>query len=220
MALDAMSILPQPSYVTFALRGRTNGASVGLLDIDHLIWLGFGQNVGPVDWKIAHRTVDYASDIHVENGPHYVSARSFFDPTWYGALRALAKGMLDYQDHQAPVRPHPAAPSSAIAKMRRIAVMQVMGPGIYRVLDRGAATCSNGDPGHALHLISRSRSARHQLSDVVIDLRNLRFCSVRFGIPSGFGFSASLKSILARSAAIGLKPTESWMATIVSLESP
>jgi hypothetical protein len=68
-----------------------------------------------------------------------------------------------------------------------IGTVAAIGPGIYVVEDRGAASCSNGNPGRALHLWSRAHNPRQTLSDVVIELASMRLCTVRFGMRSGSG---------------------------------
>jgi hypothetical protein len=85
------------------------------------------------------------------------------------------------------------AVSTPDTSLRTIAVVATIGPGIYHIQDRGDAPCPNGDPGHALHLWSRSENPRHQLSDVVIDLSSMRFCLVRFSLngPGVFGGNAT-----------------------------
>jgi hypothetical protein len=51
---------------------------------------------------------------------------------------------------------------------------------VYDIEDRGAVSCPNGRPGHALHFRSRERNELHQLSDVVIELSSARFCVITF----------------------------------------
>jgi hypothetical protein len=56
---------------------------------------------------------------------------------------------------------------------------------LYRIDDRGNVPCPNGDPGRAMHLSSRNDDPRHQLSDVIVDVKLLRFCSVRLTLDGG-----------------------------------
>jgi hypothetical protein len=64
--------------------------------------------------------------------------------------------------------------------LKAIGSVSVMGPALYNIEDRGAVSCPNGKPGHALHFTSREDNDLHQLSDVVIDVSSARFCVVRF----------------------------------------
>lgn len=192
-AIDAMSGLVQPEYVTYRLKAQSDGLQVDLVTLNGAVWLKVHGGSTPADWTLAHQTDDYASRI-IDNasGQQYESARSFFDPTWYGAYRALREGMFDSQD---PAPPHPASSATPAPPepLKTIAVTAVMGPGIYAIEDRGEAACSSGDPGRALHLRSRNRDSHHQLTDVVIDLNSMRFCMMRFAETSGFGFHGFLE---------------------------
>ena len=188
-ALNAMRHLPQPAYVSFRIDGESQGLQVLLMTENHLVWLRLGTGSLPASWALVHRTDDYASSIFdMYTGRHYVTQRSFFDPTWYGSYRALRDGMLGYQDVEPAVSsfatPTPGPPTT----LKTIAMETVMGPSIYAVEDRGSAACPNGDPGHALHLTPHERDPRRQLTDVVVDIRSMRFCMIRYAWPGNSGF--------------------------------
>ena len=186
-SLQEMRSLPQPAFVTFTMRGENDGFGVDLIVQRHLVWLNIGTHSPSSTWQMRHRTDDYATEIvDGSNDKRYVSARAFFDPTWWGTYRALRDGMLDYQPPERPISTFATPAATPTPDLRTIAV--VMGPGIYRVQDRGGAPCANGDPGHALHMISRKRDPQYQLNDVIVDLRSNRLCMIRFGIPDSFGF--------------------------------
>lgn len=186
-AVESMRALPQPQYLQYTIEGQGRGLAIDLRVVNHLVWLEFTmtsppEESDPVLWSIRHRTNDYASEIVEVDGRRLVSTRAFFDPTWYGAFRALRDGMLDYQKDDPPVSSYATPTPGPLSDLRTIAVVTVIGSNIYRVIDRGAATCLNGDPGHALHLISRDADPAHQLADVVVDLRNMHFCTIRFNV--------------------------------------
>ena len=193
-AVDSMRALSQPQYLTYTLSGEGDNLSIGLRVIRHLVWLEMvtGSANFPSDWSIRHRTDDYASEITTYEGQRLVSTRAFFDPTWYGAFRALRDGMLMYQQTDAPVSASATPTPGPSPDLRTIAVVTVMGSNVYNVEDRGAAACANGDPGHALHLVSREANPRHQLADVVVDLRNMHFCTMRFNVRES-GFNGSVE---------------------------
>lgn len=195
-AIASMHDVPQPAFVSYSLSSESDGFDVRLGSIDHDLWLFIQDGSKPNVWTIQHRTRDYASAIRDEDGVAWYSDRAFFDPTWYGSLRALRDGMLDYQNRTAPIAD--ATPDAvATSEYKTIAIESVMGEGIYGVDDRGATACANGDPGHALHLWSRQRNARHQLSDVVVDLNSMHLCMMRFGAPSAVGFSGYVEEHFA-----------------------
>jgi hypothetical protein len=188
-SLKAMDNLPQPAYATYGFESTSEGLQADLTVIRGLIWLNIHAGSMPGRWTLRHRTYDYQSEIvNVADGRRYVSQRSFFDPTWYGAFRALREGMLYAQD-PAPPRPTPGAETPPPdSTLKTIGAVSVMGPAVYDVQDRGAAVCPGGASGHALHLVSRKPDPLHQLSDVIVDLESMRFCMMRFGSPAGFGF--------------------------------
>ncbi|HKU80763.1 MAG TPA: hypothetical protein VJP76_01235 [Candidatus Tumulicola sp.] len=193
-AVESMRALPQPQYLTYTMEGDGDNLSIGLRVIRHLVWLNMltGPAGFPSEWSIRHRTDDYASEITDYDGRRLVSTRAFFDPTWYGAFRALRDGMLMYQQTDAPVSAYATPTPGPSPDLRTIAVVTVLGSNVYRVEDRGSATCAGGDPGHALHLVSRQPDPRHQLADVTVDLRNMHFCTMRFDVRES-GFSGSVE---------------------------
>jgi len=186
----------QPAFVRYTLQSESDGFEIRLGSINHELWLYIQAGSTPNVWTIEHRTQDFASGIRDENGKAWYSERAFFDPTWYGSLRALRDGMLDYQNRTAPLAQ--ASPDATpTPAFKTIAIESVMGEGIYGVDDRGPAACANGHAGHALHLWSRQRNARHQLSDVIVDLTSMHFCMMRFDVPAAVGFSGDVEEYFA-----------------------
>jgi hypothetical protein len=199
-AVDSMRALPQPQYLSYSIEGQGDGLGLGLRVVDHLVWLEFTMTsppeaTDPITWTLRHRTDDYASEITEEDGRRLVSTRAFFDPTWYGAFRALRDGMLDFQRDDPAVSSYATPTPGPSSDLRTIAVVKVIGSNIYSIVDKGVSVCSNGDPGHALHLIPRDRDPRHQLADVVVDLRNMHFCTIRFNVTNltGGGWRGSVE---------------------------
>ncbi len=116
--------------------------------------------------------------VHVSDGRRFVSARAVFDPTWYGAVRAMRLGM--FLPGKQPLAAPRESTEAGDAPLKTIGSVSVMGPALYDIQDRGAVSCPNGQPGHALHFTSRENDLLHQLSDVVIEVRSSRFCVVTF----------------------------------------
>lgn len=186
-AVDTMRALPQPAYLTYSMEGEGKGLAIDLKVVNHLVWLEFTMSSPPQDsepttWQLRHRTNDYASEILADEGRRLVSTRAFFDPTWYGAFRALRDGMLDFQKDDPPLSSYATPTPGPPSDLRTIAAVKVIGTAIYRVFDKGATTCENGDQGRAIHLVSRDSDPRHQLADVVVDTQNGRFCTIRFNV--------------------------------------
>lgn len=186
-AVDSMEALRQPQYLTYSMEGEGKGLAIDLQVVHHLVWLEFTlssppQASDPTSWALRHRTDDYVSEIVEDDGRRLVSSRAFFDPTWYGAFRALRDGMLDYQKDDPPISSYATPTPGPPTELRTIAAVKVIGTAIYGVVDKGTTTCENGDPGRALHLVPRDRNPRHQLADVVVDLNNMHFCTIRFNV--------------------------------------
>jgi len=133
------------------------------------------------------------------DGHRYVTHGPEFDPTWDGSYRVLSHQLINNHcsnraQAQSSPAPEPSVPTPpADARLRTIAIVRVLGPGIYNIEDRGTVTCPDGDAGRALHLWSRNKNPNHQLSDVIIDLQNLRFCMVRLDqrADAGLGFDGT-----------------------------
>lgn len=145
-------------------------------------------------WTLRHRTYDFMTEVvDAADARRYVKVDSrLLDPTWYGALHALRLGTFMPTVRDCATTPIPPPIVREVMPtpdptLETIAVVAVLGPGIYSIEDRGSAPCPNGAPRHALHLRSRTKDWRHQLSDVIIDVQSLRFCVVRIkgrmGIP-------------------------------------
>jgi len=194
-AVNAMNDLPQPEYVTYDWESDGDGLQVDLTESHGNVYLHIHTGSSSATWPIQHRTFDYRSEIATPPDAHeYVTERSFFDPTWYGAYRALREGMLAAQDPAPPRENLAGMPSAPPAILRTIAVTSVMGPTIYNVDDRGSAACPGGSPGRALHLTSRDHDPGHQLSDVTIDLKTSRFCMLRFHYSDHVFFNGIVES--------------------------
>jgi len=202
-ALGAMSDLKQPAYVTYRLEGHSERLEGDLVaGVTCLLQVKFGKQTETDQWNIWYRTSDDETEILDSADDHrYVTDGPAFDPTWNGSYRSLThERIYSYSECNAvpPQRPSapapmPSAPSMpSDARLRTIATVTVLGPGIYNIEDRGGAACPDGDAGRALHLWSRTKNPSHQLSDVIIDLQSTRFCMVRFGRPAGAGLGAEL----------------------------
>jgi D-alanyl-D-alanine carboxypeptidase len=180
-ALRVMNGLRQPKYVAYRFESSSDGLHFYLWeDKNGLVWLR-GEDGSTADaWMFRHRTFDYMSEIvHVSDGRRFVSARAVFDPTWYGAVRAMRLGMF-LPGKQPLAAPRERTENDPDPALKPIGSVAAMGPAVYNIEDRGARSCPNGKPGHAVHLNSREHDYLHQLSDVVIENSSERFCVVTF----------------------------------------
>jgi len=179
-SLRVMDGLRQPRYLAYRLESSSDGLQIDLwADPQGLVWLRGHDGSAPDAWTFRHRTFDYMNEIvHVSDGRRFVSPRAVFDPTWYGAVRAMHLGM--FLPGKQPLAAPRESTEGGDTALKTIGSVSVMGPALYNIQDRGAVSCPNGQPGHALHFTSRDNDYLHQLSDVVIETRSARFCVVTF----------------------------------------
>ena len=95
-SLRVMDGLRQPKYLAYRMESSSDGLQIDLwAGSDGLVWLRGHDGSASDAWTFHHRTFDYMSEIiHVSDGRRFVSARAVFDPTWYGAVRAMRLGMF------------------------------------------------------------------------------------------------------------------------------
>jgi hypothetical protein len=185
-AIEAMSKANEATYVAYRLEGRSDtGLDIRLsVEEDGSVWLRSTRGSAPAVWSILHRSRDFESAIVDQSGGRYVSNRSFFDPTWYGAFHALHDGMFFWNRRAQPVPQGITRPDTLVGPgegaLATIAVVRAMGSQIYIVRDDGDARCSNGDPGRALGITARASPVIHQLTAAIVDLRTTQFCMLRF----------------------------------------
>ena len=197
-ALVVMNDLPEPAFVSTRLEGTMDGPPLSL-SMEGCGSLRIPRNQ---HWQLQTRTHDSETVIvDTDTGRRHSIGLA---PTWlwtYGALRRpiLFSGRLPCLAAPASPAPTPSPASSPFPPLKVIGTVVALGPGIYNIEDRGATTCPNGNPGHALHLWSRTNDRRHQLSDVVIELKSMRFCTVRFGtrVDGGISFAATFEQHFA-----------------------
>jgi hypothetical protein len=182
-AIEMMRDLPQPNFATydvhvhmtgmnFILGHETNGnASVGV---------GWGRGTSPdASFQAAYRQSDDLTSALTPKGWGVVSSHSpIFNPTWAGVADWIRYGFNGRPD--SATAPPPTTPD--VNGLPEIAAVQAMGIAFYDAQDGGAAMCANGDNAHRIHLIARRDPIDHPLTDVVIDQRTDRICSVRLGM--------------------------------------
>ncbi len=187
-AVIEMNDLKVPAFMTY--RVEATGAGVGVKIVtEPCTYLKVNFQTNSVNWTVSGRTSDHLAQIIDVDGERNVID---FDPTWAETFLELRSAPLrDRRDICAPPPLGPPDKATTASKLdpalKQIGTVLTIGPGIYRADDRGAAVCENGDPGHALHLTSRTNDPHQELTDVVVDGRSMRFCMVRFGARLGVG---------------------------------
>jgi hypothetical protein len=177
-----MRALPQPSKVTVSVRASTDGLGIyaGPSKEDPntaTFQAGSGYSQTSTTWA---ETFDSASDsatVDTQTAKALHGEGPLFDPTWTGAYDWLRYG-LDGRRHQRSAQTAP----SPDPQLKTIATLTVLAPGAYRVTDAGAQPCPDGSAGHHLQFAAKGDWTRHPLTDITVDERTMRFCSVVFRI--------------------------------------
>jgi len=186
-----MNDLKEPAFVTYRLEGTSEGVRADLMTepCGHVRFT-FGNN--EARWTLRHSAREAKTEIvDAADGLRIVSTN--VGPTWATTYRELRNPPLRFGPAQCSSLPAPPtpAPSADLSGLKTIGTVAALGPGIYNVADRGEVACPDGSPGRALHLWSRTNNPRQTLSDVVIDLRSMRFCAVRFGVRGSAGIGGT-----------------------------
>ncbi len=190
-AVVTMNELPEPPFIAFRYEGTGAGLRIDLATepCEFFRWkLGDART----EWRIKSRTSDARAEFVDTAGNRTMM---HFNPSWVQTYRQLrSKPLRDAHDMCAPPSLRPPDPITSDRKsdpaVKTIGTVLAIGPGIYRVEDRGSAACPNGHAGHALHLSSRTHDPHHELTDVIVEVSSMRFCMVRFGTRLGVGFTS------------------------------
>ncbi|MHB8140944.1 MAG: hypothetical protein ACYDHD_06785 [Vulcanimicrobiaceae bacterium] len=193
-AVATMDALPQPAYATYTMLVRSEGGSVKVAPNKGKIELTAGTGPNTTQ-RIpgAYRGNDATVSLFFPKGKHVTTGLGVFMPTWDGAYAFMQRGYADLGPTPKATTAAAAPPASPKAlpapdaTLKTIAIVKSIGSGYYRVQDRGAASCPDGAPGHALHLIAWRDPQTHPLTDVIVDLHSMRFCMMRFSLPTGGG---------------------------------
>jgi hypothetical protein len=195
-ALDAMKALRPPAYIAYRTDARVRGA--GMFDPDcssgsNRVAFGWGKGTVPaVHWETFYRTKPDDAVVKLASGAICRSGDfPLFKPT-FGAVYGLMRyGFNPEPAPEASAIPAPGAAAPSAPPV--IAEVTAVEPSAYRVSDAGSAPCPGGSPGHALHLVAVRDPDNHPLTDVVVDTRSQRFCSMRFRLFDYFAAGSGFK---------------------------
>ncbi len=193
-ALEVMKALPEPTFMTYTENVSATGIGVGMypsrVDGSAYLYIGWGPaNKPAISWKTNYRAVNIEA-ITLPDGRHMLGHSPVYDPSWNGAYDWLRYGLHGPVPSSPTPSPHAAGASVATAAVPTIALVEALGSASYRIYEGGSATCSNGDPGHRLNLAAIGNADGHPLNYVVIDTRNVRFCTMGFHLPQESGLVA------------------------------
>jgi len=187
-AVRNMQHLRQPANATYKATVDTKGSDFILVrSPDGRASAGFVigmKGAKPHDsFPVMLRGADQASALRTDDGEIAVTHASLFNATWAGVYNWMHYG-LDGPPPEAAAKATPAPSQSSSPEPPVIAVVSSMGVAYYDVVDRGAGTCENGDPGHMVHLIAHEDATNHPLTDATINVTTQTLCMVRFGYKS------------------------------------
>lgn len=181
-ALAVMRALPQPAQVTMSVSASTNGLGVyaGPSPDDPrrgTFRAGSGYSQTSTAWSETFDSVSETAILDTQTGKSLLGEEALFNPTWTGAYDWLRYG-LDGHPRQGGARTAP----SPDPQLKTIATLTIMAPGAYRVSDAGARQCPDGSAGHHLQFAAKGDWTRHPLTDITVEERTMRFCSVVFRV--------------------------------------
>ncbi|HTU81115.1 MAG TPA: hypothetical protein VMF61_03240 [Candidatus Acidoferrales bacterium] len=186
-ALAQMQRIAEPAYVTYRTSVPSGNTSIVVRSDDDgyaKVSIHASTLTDPArSWQVAYRGSDGAASIALPGQRSAITGLALFDPTWRGAFRWMRHGLIGTQTP--PQQPDTdaiptAAPDAGVTPPPVIAVVRAFGTDSYEVIDAGPWPCADGRPGRHLHTVARADAATHPLTDVVVDLQSMRFCTMRF----------------------------------------
>jgi len=192
-ALHATQAAPQPSAASYHTKVVSSGTKIDVSSYQgQLVFaLGYGASM--------RRSVDFDAKYNAAegilaqlNGKDTVVRMPLFNPTWGGVADWMKYGFYGPDQGSAPTTPTPSPiPTATADALSTIATVRALNPGSYSITDGGAATCSDGTPGHKLLLRALRNPDTHPLTSVVVDAQNTRFCIMdfRLGASSALSFT-------------------------------
>ncbi len=164
---DALAIMqrqPMPPFLTF----------------DTVLYL---HNHPPtIDQYRLRTSDDIVSTRELPRGAWELQHDKGIDPTWRGVDRLVRYGLDIAEAQNAKQAAAKSAASNAPHGIKTIAIVTAVAPQDYLITDRGAATCPDGSPGHALHFEAIHNKKRRLLTHVVVESATGRFCEMRFSV--------------------------------------
>lgn len=203
-AVITMEAMPQPPYLTALIHIHDEGMGLQLSDVygwaSPAILLRGG--IHDAEWRTSYRLQDNLADIVTGNNSPLLTHDAMFIPTWLGAFSVLRYGFPGdppdffenlWKEHHAkhsfvsatpPSKTSVSGPNKELTvngvKLATIIVVRAIAPPAYRIVDAGPARCGTS-VGRRLRLFAYDPRT-HPLTDVIVDLRDNRFCMMRFNI--------------------------------------
>jgi hypothetical protein len=144
---------------------------------------GYSQTKEPL--RLVYRSSDDRLVLQQQGRSFVFGDGPFLNATWEGVDELVRWGFLGKPAPKAQAAPtadpQPAPTADPQSQLHVIAVVTSLSASAYIVEDAGASTCSNGDPGHMVHLTALRDPLRYPLSAAVVNMRTGDLCMLRFG---------------------------------------
>jgi hypothetical protein len=173
-AIEQMRGHAEPAFATYdaSIRGLNCSVQSGGMECT----LGRSTVKSEKPFSVDLRQADGRVALHREGASFVLGDSTFLNATWPGIDTIIRHGFIGTG----------SAPSSTPLPLQSpsvlpvIAVVSAFSVANYRVYDAGAATCANGNAGHAVRLVARRDPLRYPLTGATVDLTTGDLCAVRF----------------------------------------
>lgn len=173
-AADQMRRHVEPAFATY--EASISGLNCGVIDAGIACTLGKSTAESEEPFSVSLRESDGRVALHLERQAAVLGDSTFLNATWPGVDAIIRHGFTG-MGNASPSTPPPTQPPSSLPV---IAVVSTLSVADYHVYDAGAATCADGDAGHAVRLVARHDPLRYPLTGATVDLSTGDLCRLRF----------------------------------------
>jgi hypothetical protein len=175
-AVTQMRGYPEPAFATYD--ASISGLNCTAEKAGFTCTLGKSTAQSEAPFSIDLRQSDGRVALHRDGQSAVFGDSTFLNATWPGVDALIRRGFTG-MGSAAPSTPSPS-PSEEPSSFPVIAVVSTLSVANYNVYDAGAATCPNGNGGHALRLVARREPLRYPLTGATVDVRTGDLCALGF----------------------------------------
>jgi hypothetical protein len=176
-AVTQMRSHPEPAFATYDASISGLNCTAEKAGFTCTLVRSTAQSEAP--FSIDLRQSDGRVALHRDGKSVVFGDSTFLNATWPGVDALIRHGFTGMGSSLPSTTPSPK-PGDAPSSLPVIAVVSTLSVANYNVYDAGAATCPNGDGGHALRLVARHDPLRYPLTGATVDLRTGDLCALRF----------------------------------------
>lgn len=173
-AIAKMRRHAEPAFATYD--ASISGLSCRVESAGIACTLGKSTAKSEAPFSVDLRQSDGRVALHFHRQSVVLGDSTFLNATWPGIDAIVRHGFTGIVS----ASPSTPPPSQAPPSLPVIAVVSALSVANYNVYDAGAATCADGDAGHAVRLAARHDPLRYPLSGATVDLSTGDLCSLRF----------------------------------------